>query len=222
VVRKPAAEAPVEETRRRAIDAAIACLAELGYGQATLQVIAQRAGMSHGPLQYHFRSKPGLMAAVAERLLADRRRSFAPLVAPPAGRAREGSDLLADYLGLAQDYGRTPEFLAAIELLVASRSDPELREAIAEVVGSRRRTQQETFARLLADQMGAEPSRLLAVTDLVTSLAAGFAMNRSVGALSQGREEQAWRLLGDLLGGWSRAPRGRSGKSRAGGRPGEA
>jgi AcrR family transcriptional regulator len=50
--------------RRQMVEAAIEVLAEAGYAQATLERIAQRAGISRGLISYHFADRDELMAAV--------------------------------------------------------------------------------------------------------------------------------------------------------------
>lgn len=53
-----------EETREAALEAAIWAFAELGYANATLAVIAHKAGVTAATLPYHFRDKQGLWDAV--------------------------------------------------------------------------------------------------------------------------------------------------------------
>jgi AcrR family transcriptional regulator len=60
------------DTRRRILDAALACFAEYGYEQATIARIRQRSGTSNGALFHHFRSKE----AIADALYAEAVASF--------------------------------------------------------------------------------------------------------------------------------------------------
>jgi AcrR family transcriptional regulator len=53
-----------ELTREAALEAAIWAFAELGYDNATLAVIAQKAGVTAATLPYHFGDKQGLWDAV--------------------------------------------------------------------------------------------------------------------------------------------------------------
>jgi TetR/AcrR family transcriptional regulator, fatty acid metabolism regulator protein len=48
----------------------IETIAELGYGQASLARIAERAGISKGVIGYHFAGKDDLLAAVVAEVLA--------------------------------------------------------------------------------------------------------------------------------------------------------
>ncbi|MFB6676424.1 TetR/AcrR family transcriptional regulator [Streptomyces sp. NPDC056390] len=54
-----------EASRRRLVDAALAILAEEGYGRLTIKQVGDRAGVSRGLVNYHFASKAGLIEAVA-------------------------------------------------------------------------------------------------------------------------------------------------------------
>jgi len=68
------------ETARRAqiVAAAIDALAELGYGQASLARIAERAGTSKGVIIYHFGSKDDLVREVVAELSAKGRAYMSP------------------------------------------------------------------------------------------------------------------------------------------------
>ncbi len=60
------------EAARRAqiVTAAIDTIAELGYGQASLARIAERAGASKGVISYHFAGKDDLIREVVAQVLA--------------------------------------------------------------------------------------------------------------------------------------------------------
>ncbi len=68
------------ETARRAqiMAAAIAAIAELGYGQASLARIAERAGTSKGVICYHFDGKDDLVRELVAELTAKGRAYLAP------------------------------------------------------------------------------------------------------------------------------------------------
>ena len=54
------------DTRQRVIDAACRCFAELGYGPATNNQIAELAGVTAGSVYYHFGTKNKLFEAVCD------------------------------------------------------------------------------------------------------------------------------------------------------------
>ncbi len=68
------------ETARRAqiMAAAIDAIAELGYGQASLARIAERAGTSKGVICYHFDGKDDLVRELVAELTAKGRAYLAP------------------------------------------------------------------------------------------------------------------------------------------------
>lgn len=57
-------QARAEATRRRIIDSAVDLFAELGYGEAGLADVLQRAGVSKGAFYYHFDSKESVAVAI--------------------------------------------------------------------------------------------------------------------------------------------------------------
>lgn len=60
-----------ETTREAALDAAVWAFAELGFENATLALIAQKAGVTAATLPYHFKDKQGLWDAVIESFYRD-------------------------------------------------------------------------------------------------------------------------------------------------------
>ena len=62
-------EAKSLAARDRICRAAADCLAELGYADTSINRVVERAGVSKGALQHHYRSKEDLMAATASWLL---------------------------------------------------------------------------------------------------------------------------------------------------------
>jgi AcrR family transcriptional regulator len=89
-------------------------------------LIANEAGVSRGPLHYHFRDKNDLMAAIAAAL---------PLRAPPELRARldrltDPQERFTAVIDIALEGHTGHHHFAAMELLMAARNDPELAAAI--------------------------------------------------------------------------------------------
>ncbi|HEX3814380.1 MAG TPA: helix-turn-helix domain-containing protein, partial [Mycobacteriales bacterium] len=56
--RRNPASAP---TRERLMAAAAELIAELGWGRVTTRAVAERAGLPHGSVSYHFRGKQDLL-----------------------------------------------------------------------------------------------------------------------------------------------------------------
>jgi AcrR family transcriptional regulator len=113
-------------TRKRLLEAAIDCLAELGWTGTTVLVVAERAGVSRGAAQHHFPTREDLVTAaveyVAEERTARLRTHVADLPTGP-GRTQAVIDLIDHmYTG--------PLFRAALQLWVAASSDEQLRTRV--------------------------------------------------------------------------------------------
>ena len=76
-----------ERSRRAILDAAERVFARDGWRDATLAAIGAEAGVSRGTPGYFFRSKDGLFAAMADRLVADARVAAADAPGHAADRA---------------------------------------------------------------------------------------------------------------------------------------
>jgi AcrR family transcriptional regulator len=131
---------PVMEQRRtqvqrraamkgKVLAATIDCLVERGYANTSTRHIARRAGVTVGAVQHHFDSKAELMAA-ALRQLGERMADDFLAEAPDGGSATERVAVLLDRMWAVH---RGPLFDAGLELAVAARTDPELRDAMSAV-----------------------------------------------------------------------------------------
>jgi len=115
-------------TRVRLIQAAVASLAELGYAGTSIATIAARARVSRGAMQFHFPTKVDAMRAVI-RFIFERR---VEMYREDFSKANNKSDLVATALRAYWKQVTTPEFVAHQALSMAARSDPEIRDALAE------------------------------------------------------------------------------------------
>jgi TetR/AcrR family transcriptional regulator, fatty acid metabolism regulator protein len=110
------------ETARRAqiVAAAIDTLAELGYGQASLARIAERAGTSKGVIIYHFGSKDDLVREVVAELSAKGRAYLGPRLEAES----TGSGMLRTYIeaNLAFVRENRSHVAAVVEIALNARS----------------------------------------------------------------------------------------------------
>ncbi|HEY0696477.1 MAG TPA: TetR/AcrR family transcriptional regulator [Micromonospora sp.] len=113
-------------TQARLLEATVDCLVERGWSGTTTTVVASRAGVSRGAQLHHYPTKAALVMAAVEHL-AERRATEirAEAAALPAGPGR--LDRVIDMLAAAFT---GPLFVAGLELWVAGRTDPELRDAL--------------------------------------------------------------------------------------------
>ena len=116
-------------TRGRLLDATIDCLSDLGYARTTTTEIAERAGVSRGAQLHHFPTKAELVTTAVEHLFERRTEEFKKAFATlPAGvdRTAAAVDLLWSMVS-------GPTFYAWLELVVAARTDPELRRTVSSI-----------------------------------------------------------------------------------------
>lgn len=117
-------------THAALLEATIDCLVERGYSRTSTNDIIRIAGVSRGALLHHFASKAELLGAAAERVFEHFelgfRETFAALPVEERTLERAVEHLWAIF--------RSPRYDAALELMVASRTDPELREVLVAVL----------------------------------------------------------------------------------------
>ena len=111
-------------TRARLLESAVACLAELGWGGATVAVVAERAGVSRGATQHYFPTREDLFTAALEHMaevrLAEIKREAARLPARSAHRTK-------DVVGLLVRLYTGPLFRAALQIWAAASANEFLR-----------------------------------------------------------------------------------------------
>ncbi|MPZ65560.1 MAG: TetR family transcriptional regulator [Pseudonocardiaceae bacterium] len=135
-------------TRQRLLDATVDCLAELGWTGTTVAVVAERAGMSRGAAQHHFRTRMDLLSAVVDEIIDVR---LAEMRRIAETTARPDTEAVLDHLaGLYS--GRL--FRAFLHVWVAASVDEQLR---AQVVPLEARLGREAH-RLAVELLGADES----------------------------------------------------------------
>ena len=124
-------------TRQRLLTATVECLVEHGWAGTTTTLVAEHAGVSRGAQLHHFPTRADLVAAAVHHLAHCRGEEIRAEAATlprdqpgdPAAVARRVSrtvDLLAGMF-------TGPLYAAALEVWVAARTDPGLREALLPV-----------------------------------------------------------------------------------------
>jgi AcrR family transcriptional regulator len=181
--------------RARLMDATIECLVERGFGGTSTTLISERAGVSRGAQLHHFPTKNALVVAAVAHLTEVRGAELAAAAAavPAARRTRDVVRMLGDHFA-------SPVFIAALELWVAARTDPSLREAVEPLerrVG--RDTHEMTVLLLGADESRPGVRELVQATlDLVRGL--GLAATISDDTRRRNRILDQWaRTLDEAL-----------------------
>jgi AcrR family transcriptional regulator len=115
------------ETRRRLLDAAIACLVDRGYANTTTSEIAERASLSRGAQLYHFPKKEELLTSAVEHLFE----LMFGQMRDRVGRLTNENDRRAMAIDLLWEISNGRLATAWIELVVASRTDSYLRKSVS-------------------------------------------------------------------------------------------
>lgn len=112
--------------RARLLEATVECLVEYGYAGTTTAQVAARAGVTRGALIHHFQSKAHLLAESVRHLAVKRTWDVLDELA--------GDDLSSGstewFLDVLWRIHQGPMADATLELLVAARTHPDLREHV--------------------------------------------------------------------------------------------
>jgi AcrR family transcriptional regulator len=191
--------------RQRLLEATIDCLVERGWAGTSTTLVSQRAGVSRGAQLHHFPTKSALVLGAIEHLSAARQEE---LVAQSASLPR-GPRRTRAVLEVLGEQFTGPLFLAALELWVAARTDPSLRDAVSELEAKVGRDAHRHTVEALGVDESAPGSRELvqATLDLVRGL--GLANTLSNDAVRRSRILDQWASTLETslgLGGTGHAP----------------
>jgi AcrR family transcriptional regulator len=128
-------------TIARLVDATIAAIVEFGYGGATVREICERAGVSQGGLFRHFPTRKDLLVATLAELHDRQVAAIRDVV--DGGDAHAAVDAMRGVIN-------APDTTVWLELCVAARTDPELRDALRPLLARHHQT-----LRAVAEQLPA-------------------------------------------------------------------
>jgi AcrR family transcriptional regulator len=176
-------------TRGALLQATIECLVELGYARTTTNEVQQRAGVSRGALTHHFASKADLLVAAMDSLYQD----FSTSIRDAATALPAGKERIKPAIRLLWDRFDGPLFLAAMELWVAARTDPDLRAALLPHERKLGRQLRGLTVEIFGESVAAHPSAEAVYQVLMTSMR-GQAMTYALqpGASRDGPHLQHW------------------------------
>ncbi len=123
-------------TQRALLTATVDCLVEYGYAGTTTRLVADRANVSRGAQTHHYPTKRDLVVAAIEHLFEVHTREFVAAFegVPPEDRTL---DRAIDALWAIAS---GPSYAAVLEVVVAARTDDELRVVVHGLAGSLERT----------------------------------------------------------------------------------
>jgi AcrR family transcriptional regulator len=138
-------------TRQRLLEAAIECLAEVGWSGSTVAVVAERAGVSRGAAQHHFPTREDLFTSAVEYVSTQR----LEMLRAHADDLPDGPDRIRAVLGVVERIYTSQLFRAAIHLWVAASSDERLRDRM---VGLEAQVGRQSH-RMVLEMLGVDESR---------------------------------------------------------------
>lgn len=153
--------------RRRLIDSATECLHDVGYSASTTVEILRRAGASRGAMLHHFPTKVDLMLATAAHIVALQTAWYDEQLA----LVEDEAERFVAITTITWRALREPTGMALLEILMATRSDPELGRRFPPVAREIERVQQRGMW-MLAKQAGVTDR--LAVRTMTDALLAGI------------------------------------------------
>jgi AcrR family transcriptional regulator len=174
-------------TRAALLDATIDCLVEEGYSGTTTTRVVERAGLSRGAQVHHFPTKSQLVAEAVRHLA---RRRAAELLAEAASLPTRGQRRVEAVLDLLWRSHAGPLFAASVEMFVAARTDPDLRERLGELEREVTGTISAALENVFGDQARDRAFRELVETSLASMR--GLALLQFI----DGRDvERRWRSI---------------------------
>jgi AcrR family transcriptional regulator len=155
------------------LDATIAAIIAQGYRGASLPEICRRAGVSRGAQLHHFPTKESLVAAAVERLFKKRLSEMERRLT----RAVGGVSDLRDAAALLWSVYTSDTFYAWLELVVAARTEPELK-AIVSAIDARFVARAEKMCAAFFMGHLEDEKQVKSFTRLILSIFDGLAMHR--------------------------------------------
>jgi AcrR family transcriptional regulator len=139
-----------ELTRSRVLDAAVQCILEQGYYQASSNAIARRAGVTWGTIQHQFGSREGLLLD----LLKERWHLFQDDLRAATVTGVTLEQRLSSVLDVLERWYGAPEYLVHVQIFLDLSSDPATSEATREAVIAHGKELTRAWAPLFAQAMG--------------------------------------------------------------------
>jgi AcrR family transcriptional regulator len=154
------------------LDAAVACIAELGIARASSNEIARRAGMTWGVIQHHFGSRNELLLATVERNYRELE-SKLEATAVSGGSFLDRLQAIAD---LVWEYCRDPRYRVNVEILLELRRDSEASVLVDQRIPHIHEDGGSPWDDLFQEALGTPIDRTL--TRILFGAARGFALAR--------------------------------------------
>ncbi|TCP41231.1 TetR family transcriptional regulator [Tamaricihabitans halophyticus] len=187
-------QARSEQTQAKLLQATIDLLVEVGFAHASTPLIARRAGVSRGAQTHHFPTRIQLVTAAIE-WLADRRLAELELAGQdlPGGTRRIPAALDLLWTTFGGDL-----YKAVLELWIASRTDPELRHAVASAERRLGRQLNASLDRLFGEPLTARPQSAERAQFVLSQLR-GLALLDTFDGVSKAHRDAQWAFTRQAL-----------------------
>jgi AcrR family transcriptional regulator len=179
-----------EAAERKLLDATVSILIERGLAATTTLEVQKQAGVSRGVLLHYFGSRGELISAAARHL-------YATKVGEVRLRAAQASET-EDWAALLWQVVSGPLGGASLELLIAARHDPEMREYLKPLEREFGRANFDLCKALLGEERAAHARFPEFSTVVVNSMLGASAGKPGHGSAEEKRLLQAWRQMPDL------------------------
>lgn len=160
-----------ESTIGALLDATVTCLATRGYAATSTAAVCAEAGVSQGALFRHFPTRQALLVATAEHVATCNVAAFGALVNEDVESVEEIVSVLVHLRAIVL----SPANQTWRELLVAARSDAELREALHPARLSLQQQMIDAATALWGEHLPSED--LAAVLSIVVNMLDGLAFS---------------------------------------------
>ncbi len=190
--RRPQAERSAD-TRAKLIEAAIICLHRTGYSATTVSTVAAEAGVSRGAMTHHFPAKTDLTLAVVQHVFEQDSTFYNRSISE-----MDPGRFLIELPEMMWGVISRPAGIAVIEIMLASRSDPDLAERLRELQsGIDERAHNWSSERIRAAGIQPHPDGE-AIHELYVAAVRGLAIEATFMNNSDG-VHRALRVLSDIM-----------------------
>ena len=138
-----------EQTKTAILNAALDCFLLVGFNKTTTEKIAKQAKVSRGAMLHHFPQRSDLIHASVQHLHRKRLEAFEETLS----KLNEDADftLVEEGIDAFWDQLQSPLFVVYYELLVASRTDEELKGTLAPAIRDFQTAWREKSERIFPD-----------------------------------------------------------------------
>lgn len=175
------------------LDATIECLVELGYSGTTTRIVAERAKVTRGAQTHYYPTKSDLVVASVEHLFDQVASQFRTTFAEISPEQRTFENAVDELWTIVS--GST--YAAVLEVIVAARTDPELRVVVHGVAARLEQTVIDILRQFFPDIEDLEVART--IVNLAFTIVQGAAVSGYAGFGDPAQTINQLRLLASLV-----------------------